>query len=108
MNIQYPLFSQVVLTEDLPQHNLKRGEVGTIVEHYPMAEGEEDDYSLEGFDVPEVTIEVAASQIVPLPRWQKEETILTKLRQLSETRLLQIEDYLDFLWQKENSEEKSA
>lgn len=107
MNIQYPLFSQVVLTEDLPQHNLKRGEVGTIVEHYPMAEGE-DGYSLEGFDVPEVTIEVAASQIVPLTRWQKEEIILIKLRQLSETRLLQIEDYLDFLWEKEKSEEKSA
>jgi hypothetical protein len=31
-----------------------------------MSEGEEDGYSLEGFGVPQVTIEVVASQIVPI------------------------------------------
>ncbi|WP_414859150.1 DUF4926 domain-containing protein [Nostoc sp. KVJ3] len=35
-----PLFSQVALAQDLPEYNLKRGSVATIVEHYPMPEGE--------------------------------------------------------------------
>jgi len=64
MKVTYPLFSQVALVKDLPEHHLKRGDVATIVEHYPMPEGEDDGYSLEGFDVPNVTIEVASSQIV--------------------------------------------
>jgi hypothetical protein len=108
MTVQYPLFSQVALTQDLPEHNLKRGDTATIVEYYLMPEGEEDGYSLEGFNVPQVTIEVAASQIVPIGQWQKEEMILTKLRQLSGVRLLQLEDYLDFLLQKEKTEQNST
>ncbi|MGV0024734.1 DUF4926 domain-containing protein [Phormidesmis priestleyi] len=108
MKVQYPLFSQVALAKDIPEHNLKRGNIGTVVEHYPMPEGEEDGYSLEGFDVPQVTIEVADSQIIPITQWQQEEMILTKLRQLSEARLLQLEDYLDFLLQKEKTEQNSA
>lgn len=59
----YPLFTQVSLTEDLPEYNLKKGQIGTIIEHYPM-NNEEDGYSLEGFNVPQVTIEVSASQII--------------------------------------------
>lgn len=108
MKVQYPLFSQVALAEDLPEYHLKRGDIATIVEHYPMFEGEEDGYSLEGFNVPHVTVEVAASQIIPVSQWQQEEAILVKLRQLSQTRLLQLEDYLDFLLQKDRSEQKSA
>ena len=39
-----------------------------FVEHYPMPEGQEDGYSLEGFGVPilGVTVEVRESQIQPL------------------------------------------
>jgi hypothetical protein len=107
MKVQYPLFSQVALAEDLPEHNLKRGDIATVVEHFPMPDGE-DGYSLEGFDVPHVTIEVSASQIIPVIQWQQEETILTKLRQLSRTRVLELEDYLDFLLQKEKSEQQNA
>lgn len=76
----------------------------TFVEHYPMPEGEEDGYSLAGFDVSQVTVEVAASQIIPIAQWEKEEMILVKLRQLSEARLLQLENFLDFLLQKQNAE----
>jgi Domain of unknown function (DUF4926) len=103
MKTQYALFSQVVLAEDLPQYSLKRGDSATIVEHYPMPDGEEDGYSVEGFNVPQITIEVAASQIMPVVQWHQEEMILQKLRQLSETRLMQLEEYLDFLLQKEKS-----
>ncbi|MHC5614162.1 MAG: DUF4926 domain-containing protein [Nostoc sp.] len=79
MKVQHLLFSQVALAQDLPEYNLKQGNVATIVEHYPMLEGEEDGYSLEGFDLPHVTIEVPASQIIPIAQWQQEEMILAKL-----------------------------
>ncbi|MBD2462750.1 DUF4926 domain-containing protein [Oscillatoria sp. FACHB-1407] len=108
MKGQHPLFSRVALAQDLPQYNLKRGDIATVVERYPMPDGEEDGYSLEGFNTPQVTIEVAASQIIPVTQWQQEEIILNKIRQLSNTRLLQLEDYLDFLLQKEQAEQKSA
>ncbi len=108
MKTQYPLFSQVALAEDLPEHHLKRGDIATVVEHYPMPNDEDDGYSLEGFGVPNVTVEVSASQIVSMSQWQQEEELLVKLRQLSQPRLLQLEEYLDFLLQKDQSEQKSA
>ncbi|MGF1516766.1 MAG: DUF4926 domain-containing protein [Nodosilinea sp.] len=108
MKTQYPLFSQVALAEDLPEHHLKRGDIATVVEHYPMPDEEEDGYSLEGFGVPNVTVEVAASQIISVNQWQQEEEILDKLRQLSQPRLLQLQEYLDFLLQKDRSQQKSA
>ena len=58
----FPLFSQVQLTQDIPQFNLKKDSIGVIVEHYPMSEGEEDGYSLEGL-ITQDTVEVAESQI---------------------------------------------
>ncbi len=108
MKIQYRLFSQVALAEDLPEYHLRRGDIAMIVEHYPMLEGEEDGYSLEGFNVTNVTVEVAASQIIPVSQWQQEEEILAKLRQLSQSRLLQLQEYLDFLLQKDRADQKSA
>jgi hypothetical protein len=45
----YTLFEQVALTQDIPEKNLRRGDVATIVEHHPMAQGE-DGYSLELFN----------------------------------------------------------
>ncbi|MEO1094311.1 MAG: DUF4926 domain-containing protein [Cyanobacteria bacterium J06638_28] len=108
MTKQYPLFSQVALAIDLPEHDLKRGAIATVVEHYPMPEGTEDGYSLEGFEVPNVTVEVATSQIIPVAQWEQEEKILTKLHQLSQGRLLQLEEYIDFLLQKDEAERKSA
>lgn len=80
---EYPLSSQVALATDLPEHDLKREDIATIAEHYPMSEGDEDGYSLEGFNVPNVTVEVAASQIIPVHQWEKEEAILTKMLKLS-------------------------
>ncbi|MEG4505272.1 DUF4926 domain-containing protein [Microcoleus sp. F6_B4] len=61
--MKFELFSQVALREDIPKYGLKKGDTATIVEHYPMPEGEEDGYSLEGFNVEAITVEVAESQI---------------------------------------------
>ncbi|CAD5953295.1 DUF4926 domain-containing protein [Planktothrix agardhii] len=103
MKQQYPLFSQVALTEDLPEYHLKQGNIATIVEYYPM-DNQEDGYSLEGFNVPHITVEVAASQIIPVSQYSREEAILDKLRQLSQTRQQQLEEYLEFLLHKEKNE----
>ena len=56
------LFTQVMLTVDLTEWNLKRGQVGTIVECYPMSGKEEAGYSLERL-LDQDTIEVSESQI---------------------------------------------
>ncbi|MEG4166379.1 MULTISPECIES: DUF4926 domain-containing protein [unclassified Microcoleus] len=61
--MKFKLFSQVALREDIPKYGLKKGAIATIVEHYPMPEGKEDGYSLEGFNVEAITVEVAESQI---------------------------------------------
>ena len=73
MKTAYSLFSQAVLTQDIPNHQLKRGDIATIVEFYPMPEGEEDGYSLKGFNIPQITLEVAVSQIMPLEQWQEQQ-----------------------------------
>jgi hypothetical protein len=97
MKVPFPLLSEVVLLQDLPLHSLKRGDVGVVVEHYAMTDLEEDGYSLEGFDVPNVTVEVSASQITSLQKWQKEMEILKKLDRLSVEKLIDVEAYLENL-----------
>ncbi len=63
----FPLFSQVQLTQDIPQFSLKKGEIGTIVEHYSRSEGKEDGYSIEGL-IYQDTVEVSESQIAVITR----------------------------------------
>ena len=59
--MKFSLFSQVQLTEDIPEFNLRKGSIGVIVEHYPMSQGE-DGYSIEGL-MTQDTVEVTESQI---------------------------------------------
>jgi len=75
--MKFPLFAQVALKEDIPEYNLHKGDTATIVEYYPMPEGEENGYSLEGFDIPQITVEVGESQIEAVSKTNddgKEET----------------------------------
>ncbi|ELS03302.1 hypothetical protein Xen7305DRAFT_00030230 [Xenococcus sp. PCC 7305] len=60
--MKFPLFSQVILKEDIPEFSIKKGAVATIVEHYPMSDTEEDGYSLEGL-INQDTVEVSESHI---------------------------------------------
>lgn len=52
------LFKEAVLTEDIPEHHLRAGDVGTIVERH-LVPGMEVGYSLEFFDMMGRTIAVA-------------------------------------------------
>ncbi len=65
----YKLFSQIALKEDIPKYKLHQGDIATIVERHPGAEGNEDGYSIEVFTAIGQTIAVLvvkASQIEPL------------------------------------------
>jgi hypothetical protein len=66
----FELFTRVALREDIPKYQLHRGGVATIVDHHPVADGE-DGYSLEVFNAVGETIAVlvvSESQIEPLMR----------------------------------------
>jgi len=53
----FELFSDVILTADLPQEDLKAGDVGTVVERH-IVPGLEDGYSVEFFDMTGQTVAV--------------------------------------------------
>jgi hypothetical protein len=64
----FELFTRVVLGEDFPKYQLHRGDIAMVVEHHPVANGE-DGYSLEVFNAVGETIAVlvvSESQIEPL------------------------------------------
>ena len=60
--MKFQLFSQVALREDIPELNLMKGRIGTIVECYSGLDKQENGYSLEGL-IPQDTVEVSESQI---------------------------------------------
>lgn len=60
--MKFQLFSQVALREDIPELNLMKGSIGTIVECYSTLDNQENGYSLEGL-IPQDTVEVSESQI---------------------------------------------
>ena len=55
--MKYELFEDIILIKDLPDNNLKKGDVATIVEHHPVSDGD-DGYSLEIFNAVGDTISV--------------------------------------------------
>jgi len=55
--MRHELFEEVVLLRDMPEKGLKSGDIATIVEHHPVADGE-DGYSLEVFNALGDTITV--------------------------------------------------
>lgn len=56
------LFKEVALSQDLPKHGLKRGDVATLIDFAPSANGEEQGCVLEVFDAVGNTVAVV---IVP-------------------------------------------
>ncbi len=75
--MKFSLFSQVQLTQNIPQFGLKKGSIGTIVEYYPMSNSLEDGYSIESLIYQE-TVEVAESQIAMITIKKKREIVSLK------------------------------
>lgn len=64
----FKLYSEAVLTRDLPEHSLCRGDIVVIVDHHSARDGEEG-YSIEVFNATGDTIAVATvpeSHLEPL------------------------------------------
>jgi hypothetical protein len=63
------LYQRVVLSRNLPDHNLKKGDVVTLIDHVPHPSGGEDGYILEVFNAVGESITVIAvpmSAVQPL------------------------------------------
>lgn len=58
------MYRDAILTVDLPEHGLCKGDVGTVVERH-VVPGREEGYSVEFFDMTGVTVAV-----VTLPAYQ--------------------------------------
>jgi hypothetical protein len=54
---RYPLFTEVVLTKDIPESGLKKGDIATIVDFHPAKEGEAG-YTVEVFNALGETVDV--------------------------------------------------
>ena len=75
--MKFSLFSQIQLTQNILQFNLKKGSIGTIVEYYPVSNSLEDGYSIEGL-IYQDTVEVAESQIELIFTHQNREKVSSK------------------------------
>ena len=53
----FPMFEDVIVTVEQPVHNIRAGDVGTVVERH-VVEGKEDGYSVEFFDMSGQTVTV--------------------------------------------------
>jgi hypothetical protein len=61
----FELFSEVILTTDLPEEDLKADDVGTVVERH-VVPGKEEGYSVEFFDMTGRTVGVATVRATQL------------------------------------------
>jgi hypothetical protein len=77
LTMKFSVFSQVQLTQNIPQFDLKKGSIGTIVEYYSMSNRLEDGYSIEGL-IDQDTVEVAESQLELIFTHQNREKVSSK------------------------------
>jgi len=58
--VTFEFYQRAVLAQDLPEHGLRAGDVGTIVEHYPARDTVPEGYELEFFAATGETIAVVS------------------------------------------------
>jgi hypothetical protein len=67
----FDMYSDVILTLDVPDHGVRAGDVGTVVERHTAAGVPEEGYSVEFFDMTGNTVAVvtlpASALRVPTP-----------------------------------------
>ena len=73
--MKFNLFEQVALATDIPEENLRRGDVATIVDSHPPANGGELGYSIEVFNAIGDTIAVACVPESSLERLTADEIL---------------------------------
>lgn len=56
----FDMYGDVVLTLDVPEHGVRAGDIGTVVERHVVPGVSEEGYSIEFFDMAGNTVAVAA------------------------------------------------
>lgn len=79
--MKYPLFSRVAIAQDLPDENLRRGDVATIVEHYEGRSGQEPGYELEVFNAVGETIAVTTVRESQIEALRRDEVLSVRRRE---------------------------
>ena len=79
--MNHPLFTRVALAEDLPQQNLRRGDVATIVEYYKGRPGQEPGYELEVFNAVGDTFAVITVRESQIESLRKDELLSVRSRE---------------------------
>ena len=55
---KFELFQRVALARDFPEHNLREGDLATIVDRHPASSGNEEGFSIEVFNAVGDTIAI--------------------------------------------------
>jgi hypothetical protein len=79
--MKYPPFSRVALAEDLPQENLRSGDVATVVEYYEADPGQEPGYELEIFNAVGETIAVVTVRESQIENLRSDEVFSVRPRE---------------------------
>jgi Domain of unknown function (DUF4926) len=59
-------YSDVILIRDIPEHGLRAGDIGTVVEHHVVPGVSEEGYSVEFFDMTGNTVAVVTVPVSAL------------------------------------------
>ena len=76
--MKYPLFSHVILAQDIPAHGLCQGDLATIVEHYEGSPGQEPGYELEVFNAVGDTVAVVTVRESQIEAPRQEERLCVR------------------------------
>jgi len=73
--MKYPLFTRVALADDLPNENLRRGDLATVIEYYEGSPGQEPGYELEVFNAVGDTFAVVTARESQIECLRKDELL---------------------------------
>ena len=73
--MKYPLFTRVALADDLPNENIRRGDLATVVEYYEGSPGQEPGYELEVFNAVGDTYAVVTARESQIECLRKDELL---------------------------------
>jgi hypothetical protein len=76
--MKYPLYSHVILAQDIPAHGLCQGDLATIVEHYEGSPGQEPGYELEVFNAVGDTVAVVTVRESQIEAPRQEERLCVR------------------------------
>ena len=81
--MKYPLFTRVALADDLPNENLRRGDLATIVEYYEGSPGQEPGYELEVFNAVGDTFAIVTARESQIESLRRDELLSVRTQKLA-------------------------